>query len=71
MRVVLLGIMVCVAFMAWELYDLEKDPREVNNLYGKRKYSQLTGELKAELQALIAKYEDEDARKILAAKIKN
>lgn len=45
----------------WELYDLEKDPQEMRNLYGKRQYEKLTGELKASLTALIRDYNDREA----------
>lgn len=51
---------------AWELYDLKKDPNEMKNLYGKRRYQQTTKKLKHELDKLINKYEDLDAAKILA-----
>ena len=33
----------------WELYDLEKDPNELNSVYGKPEYAALTKELKNEL----------------------
>jgi arylsulfatase A-like enzyme len=51
----------------WELYDLKKDPNEMNNLYGKEGYEKTTRVLKKELEALINEYDDDDARKILAA----
>lgn len=44
----------------WELYDLEKDKSELNNLYGKEGYEQLTKELKERLQALQEQYKDTD-----------
>jgi len=50
---------------AWELYDLEKDPHEMNNLYGNKGSKQLTEDLMKQLKAQIAKYEDTDAEKIL------
>jgi len=40
----------------WELYDLEEDPHEMNNLYGKEGYEEITRELKEELNALRDKY---------------
>jgi arylsulfatase A-like enzyme len=49
----------------WELYDLEKDPNEMHNLYGEKGMEKTTAELKKQLQALIEKYEDEDAKSIL------
>ena len=36
----------------WELYDLEKDPNELNSVYGKPEYAALTKELKNELNRL-------------------
>ncbi|MFB9864381.1 sulfatase family protein [Rufibacter immobilis] len=54
---------------AWELYDLEKDPHEVKNLYGKPGYQQVTAQLKNQLANLIEQYEDEDAKKLMATSI--
>ena len=42
----------------WELYDLQQDPKELNNLYGKQGYEKITSELKAELKKLQEKYKD-------------
>lgn len=50
---------------AWELYDLQKDPREEHNIYGQKGYEKITASLKAKLKELIAQYEDEDAKNIL------
>ena len=36
----------------WELYDLEKDPNELNSVYGKPEYAALTKKLKDELNRL-------------------
>jgi arylsulfatase A-like enzyme len=36
----------------WELYDLEKDPHELKNVYGKPEYAKLQAELAAELERL-------------------
>jgi len=49
----------------WELYDLQKDPDEMKNIYGKKRYDKITTELKAKLNELISRYEDEDAKKLL------
>ena len=49
----------------WELYDLQTDPHEMNNIYGKKGYENLTRQLKAELNQQIDKFEDNDARQIL------
>ena len=49
----------------WELYDLKKDPNEMNNVFGKKGYEKITAKLRKQLDALIAQYEDEGAKKIL------
>ena len=43
----------------WELYDLEKDPDELNNLYGKPKYAKRTNALKTQLKDLQEHYQDD------------
>src|SRR5690554_3334378 len=53
----------------WELYDLKKDPDEMNNLYGKKGYEKITVKLKDRLAQLIAEYEDEEARLIVENKV--
>jgi hypothetical protein len=52
-------------FDAWELYDLEKDKSEMNNLFGKAGYEKITTEMKAELLKLVKEYKDVEAEKIL------
>lgn len=42
----------------WELYDLEKDPQEMNNLYGKEGTEKITKKLKKELLKLQEQYDD-------------
>ncbi|RED47780.1 alpha-L-rhamnosidase-related protein [Seonamhaeicola aphaedonensis] len=42
-----------------ELYDLEKDPQEVKNLIGKKKYKAVADKLRAKLDKLIKKNSDE------------
>jgi hypothetical protein len=42
----------------WELYDLEKDPDEVKNVYSDPAYADVVGELTAELKRLRKKYKD-------------
>lgn len=37
---------------AWELYDLKKDPRELNNVYDNADYAKVRDELKAQFAAL-------------------
>jgi arylsulfatase A-like enzyme len=44
----------------WELFDLEKDPREMNNVYGDPAYADTVKELKAELRRLKEQLEDTD-----------
>lgn len=41
----------------WELYDLKKDPTEMNNLYGQKGMEKVTAELQAELVRLQKEYE--------------
>jgi membrane-anchored protein YejM (alkaline phosphatase superfamily) len=45
----------------WELYDLEKDPHEMNNLYNEPSYSGLIKELKSNLIKLQEQYQDKEA----------
>ncbi len=44
----------------WELYDLQNDPHEMNNLYGKDEFKDLTEELKVKLEELQIQYKDTD-----------
>ncbi|GAL67200.1 choline-sulfatase [Jejuia pallidilutea] len=41
-----------------ELYDLEKDPKEVKNLIGKKKYKEVADKLRAKLEELIKNNSD-------------
>lgn len=50
---------------SWELFDLKKDPQEMSNLYGSKKYRKIQEELKTRLKGLIEQYEDKDAAEIL------
>lgn len=43
----------------YEMYDLTKDPQEMNNVYNKTEYADTQKALKAELKSLIAKYKDD------------
>jgi len=66
----------------WELYDLEKDPHELKNIYEDSAYSRVVEELKTELKRLQSQYgdseelaqkfllEDEERRKQAQAKQK-
>ena len=42
----------------WELYDLQEDPNELNNLYGKPGYDQITKDMMDELKRLQEQYDD-------------
>lgn len=44
----------------WELYDLQEDPNEMTDLYGKEGYEAVTQVLKEELRELQVKYGDTD-----------
>jgi arylsulfatase A-like enzyme len=45
-------------FDQWELYDLETDPDELHNLYGKKEHAELIAGLKKQLKALREYYDD-------------
>ncbi|WP_420148794.1 sulfatase [Spirosoma sp.] len=51
----------------WELYDIQKDPQNMHNLYGQKGYETLTANLKKELRAEIVKYKDDEALKLMDA----
>ncbi|SDD80545.1 sulfatase family protein [Pedobacter soli] len=53
----------------WELYDLQTDPKENTNVFGKKGYEKLTADLMGQLKKQIEKYEDTEAEKILATPI--
>ena len=42
----------------WELYDLQNDPHELTNLYGKEDYDGIVSDLKDRLYALQEQYDD-------------
>ena len=46
----------------WELYDLVKDPHEINNVYENPAYQDIVHELKRELKKLQQKYGDVDVK---------
>jgi arylsulfatase A-like enzyme len=50
---------------AWELYDLEKDPRELHNVYEDPSHFGVARDLKAELERLRRLYGDTDETKFL------
>jgi arylsulfatase A-like enzyme len=49
---------------AWELYDLKRDPKELDNLIDKKKYSTVKEELKQKLKTLILTNEDNEALEV-------
>ena len=52
----------------WELYDLQSDPHEMDNLYGKPGYEEVTAQLKEELKRLQDQYQDPIESKLAAQK---
>ena len=58
----------------WELFDLDNDKDELNNLYGTDGYSDITEDLKGKLKKLQSKYKDdmslEEMRKMTDTRIK-
>ncbi|MCD6175811.1 MAG: DUF4976 domain-containing protein [Planctomycetes bacterium] len=44
----------------WELYDLKKDPHELNNFYSDPAYAKVAKKLTKELRQLQAQYKDSD-----------
>ncbi|WP_439506622.1 sulfatase family protein [Sediminibacterium sp.] len=51
----------------WELFDLEKDPSEMTNIYGQKGFEKITANLKKQLAELIDQYEDLEASTIMKA----
>jgi uncharacterized sulfatase len=45
----------------WELYNIQKDPHEMNNLYGQPEYAEVTKELKSKLRLLREELNETDA----------
>lgn len=54
---------------AWELYDLQRDPAEMNNLFGKRGYEKITQQMRSRLLQLIDHYDDDEAREIITRRV--
>lgn len=54
---------------SWELFDLQKDPYELNNFYDTPEGRKLAAELKSQLLGLIDRYQDEEARAIFFAPV--
>lgn len=57
----------------WEMYDLETDPNEMNNIYGKEEYADVQKEMHAKLDKLRKDYgdSDENDEKFLEAYLKH
>lgn len=53
---------------SWELFDLQKDPSQLHNLYGTKDAGTVTADLKVRLKQLILQYEDVEALKIFDTK---
>lgn len=53
---------------AWELFDLKKDPHELNNIYHKKSSAKVVKELKEKLLQQINAYEDNEAKEIFLRK---
>lgn len=49
----------------WELFDLQEDPNELNNLYGKAGYEEITKNMKAKLKELQDKYKEDDFEEMM------
>ncbi len=45
---------------SWEFYDLERDPKELKNLYNDPEYADIITQMRSELAALRAQYGDTD-----------
>ena len=52
----------------WELYDLQEDPTEMHNLYGKPGYEKITEDLRTELVKLQTQYHDPIEEKLKQSK---
>lgn len=50
---------------SWELFDLTKDPNELNNIYNDKKNAALIAKLKTSLKKLIVEYKDDEALKLM------
>lgn len=48
----------------WELYDLKKDPSEMNNIYGQAGTEEIIKELKSQLKSLQIQYDDPILKKM-------
>jgi hypothetical protein len=46
----------------WELYDREKDPQELHNVFNEPGYAQVVSEMKQKLTEIRKKYKDSDTQ---------
>ncbi len=53
----------------WEFYDLEKDPHEINNVYGHPDYAGIIEAMKDDLRDLMIYYDDELALEIMDGQV--
>jgi arylsulfatase A-like enzyme len=53
----------------WEFYDLEKDPHEINNVYGHTDYAGIIEAMKDDLRELMIYYDDQPALEILDGQV--
>ncbi len=53
---------------SWELFDLIADPKEMNNIYGKKGYEKISKDLKEQLLQTIKKYDDTEAEAVFLQK---
>jgi len=51
--------------ISWELFDLIKDPHELNNLYAVKGFEKTTKNLMKKLKQLIEQYKDDEALRTL------
>ena len=49
----------------WELYNLDKDPHEMKNIFESKGSEKITSELKKKLKELIIEYKDDEALQLL------
>ncbi|WP_044218176.1 sulfatase family protein [Flammeovirga pacifica] len=49
----------------YELFDLENDPNELNNLYGKAGYEEITAQLKAKMDQLQKDYKEDSREEMM------
>ena len=48
--------------VAWELYDIKNDPKEMNNIYGQPEYTEVVKELKTKLKEMRSEFKENDTQ---------